>query len=474
MVLIICRIIIARTILYKKFWFIPDILDLRKIDKMKVNEIKNDSAIQGFFRTRGIKLENTIDLYITAFVLFAKFTGFSPSKILKIAQSESDEGIKPHMMTHFELIGSFREYLESSTNNRKVPYAPSSIKCYVGQIKSFFTAYYLPVPASIRSVELRAKPRRENQKLPDREVILKAIKIASIRDRAIILVGVSSGLAASDICNLTVKDFLEGYDPITEITTLSLRRQKTQIDFTTFLSPEASRAVKTYLMKRDLACLENKMLNDVMMVTPESPLFIKNKNFKKYMHSKNDSDRALTAYSICKDIYPPISKKIEDSPIKPGTYRLIRSHNMRKYFSTTLRNAGVDGDIIEHMMGHTLGEVKQAYVKFDTEFLKKVYMENYLALLIDERADASTSPEFKALKEENKELSDQNDANRSLAYQYKGRVAELEEVNEELAKSNDTQSKLMNAFMSDPSIRDLMSKIMEKTEAQDEEKEKEE
>ncbi|TQD23586.1 site-specific integrase [Methanolobus vulcani] len=440
---------------------------------MKVNEIKNDPAIRRLFRIRGIKSENTINLYISAFVLFAEFTGFSPSKILEIAQSEYDEGIKPHMMSHFELIGSFREYLEKSTSNRKAPYAPSSIKCYVDRIKSFFTTYYLPVPATIRSVEVRAKPRIENQKLPNRELILKTIKIASIRDKAIILVGVSSGLAASDICTLTVKDFMEGYDPATEITTLSLRRQKTQIDFTTFLSPEASRAVKTYLMTRESACLKSKMMNDVMKVIPESPLFIKNKNFYKYLYSKKEQDRALNAYSLSKNIYPPISKRIE-GPIKPGTFRLIRSHNMRKYFSTTLRNAGVDGDVIEHMMGHTLGEVKQAYIKYDPEFLKKVYMKNYLALLIDERADASSSPEFKALKEENKELSDKNDANRSLAYQYKGRVAELEEVNEELAKSNDTQSKLMNAFMSDPSIRDLMSKIMKQTEAQDEEKENEE
>lgn len=215
------------------------------------------------------------------------------------------------------------------------------------------------------------------------------------------------------------------------------------------------------------------MLNDTMMVTPESPLFIKNKNFCKYLHSKNEFDRALTSYSICRDIYTPISKRIE-GPIKSGTYRLIRSHNMRKFFSTTLMNAGVDGDVIEHFMGHTLGVVKQAYVKFDTEFLKNVYMKNYLALLIDERTDASTSPEFKALKENNEELSNQNDASRSLAYQYKGRAAELEEENNELSKSCETQSTLINTLMSNPSIRDLMSKLMEQTEEKKEENENEE
>jgi integrase len=445
-------------------------LGLRNIDKMKQYKIKNDSVLRRMFRIRGIKSKNTIDTYITAFVLFLEFTGLSPSKVLEIAQSEYDNGIKPHMMTHFELIGSFREQLENSTTKRNSSYAPSTIKCYVSRIQSFFATYYLPVPSTIRSVEVRARTRKENQKLPNRELILKAIEVASIRDRAIILVGVSSGLAASDICNLTVQDFKDGYDPITEITTLSLRRQKTHVDFTTFLSPEASRAVNLYLLTREPVhadTLENKLLNNAIKLTPESPLFIRMKHFDEYLSSNKESDRALKAKSIVSNIYPAISKKVEE-PVTFGDYCLIRSHNMRKYFSTTLRNSGVDGDVIEHMMGHTLGAVKQAYVKFDPEFLKKVYMENYLALLIDERADASTSPEFKALKEENKELSNQNEANRSLAYQYKGRAAELEEKNEELTKSYETQNKLMDAFMSDPSIRDLMSKIMEQTEAKEE------
>jgi len=452
------------------FWFIPDVLSLGKFDKMKFNELKNDPVLQELFRMRGLKAQRTLEGYISAFVLFTEFTSLSPSKLLHIAQHEYDDGVRPHMMTHFKMIESFREHLDGLTTTMNTPYASTSIRCYVNKIRSFFSAYYLPVPASLRSVEVRARPKKENQKLPNRELILKAIKIASIRNKAIILVGIASGLAASDICNLTVQDFRDGYDPVTEITTLSLRRQKTQIDFTTFLSPEASRAVNTYLMKREQMfkdTSDEEMLHEALKVTPDSPLFILEKKYGRYLRSKEEFNRALTSGLII-GLYKDISNKVEDTR-RPGTFRLMRSHNMRKYFSTTLRNAGVDGDVIEHMIGHTLGEVKQAYIKYDPEFLKKVYMENYLALLIDERADASTSPEFKALKKENKELSDKNDANRSLAYQYKGRVAELEEVNEELTKSNDTQSKLMNAFMSDPSIRDLMSKIMEETEVQDEE-----
>ncbi|MDP2218085.1 MAG: hypothetical protein Q8J68_12455 [Methanolobus sp.] len=52
-----------------------------------------------------------------------------------------------------------------------------------------------------------------------------------------------------------------------------------------------------------------------------------------------------------------------------------------------------------------------------------------------------------------------------MAYQYRGRVEELEDANEELTKFNDTQNMLMRALMSEPSMRDLMSKIMSQAEA---------
>jgi hypothetical protein len=58
-------------------------------------------------------------------------------------------------------------------------------------------------------------------------------------------------LSAQEIINLKIKDFKKGYDLKTEITTLKLRRRKTEFDFITFLTPEASRAVNDYLDLRD-------------------------------------------------------------------------------------------------------------------------------------------------------------------------------------------------------------------------------
>ena len=58
--------------------------------------------------------------------------------------------------------------------------------------------------------------------------------------------GASSGLGCEDIIKLTVRQLKKGYNQQTEITTLT-ETYKTKVEFITFLSPEASRAVWDYL-----------------------------------------------------------------------------------------------------------------------------------------------------------------------------------------------------------------------------------
>jgi hypothetical protein len=91
-----------------------------------------------------------------------------------------------------------------------------------------------------------------------------------------------------------------------------------------------------------------------------------------------------------------------------GVYNLIRSHNMRKWFSSTLRKAGCDADLIELFMGHTLGGTKDAYIdlKIDDGIADvKAKYANYIAhLTIQKPLDVSSSPEYRKIEEENKVL----------------------------------------------------------------------
>lgn len=140
----------------------------------------------------------------------------------------------------FEEIRRYVAFLNSTCA------APKTKKLKIAGVQSFFKSFYVDFP----TVRLEsAEPLVENIKIPEQVDIQDALKVSDLLERAVILVGVSSGLSAEDICNLKVGEFEQGYNPKTEITTLQLRRVKTRVDFVTFLTPEASQAVRDYLDK---------------------------------------------------------------------------------------------------------------------------------------------------------------------------------------------------------------------------------
>jgi integrase len=355
------------------------------------------------FEIRGITKKNTIAGYRSALSLFCSHVNQTPSTIIETAIKERKQGIEPEEMTHYSLIVSFRNELGSMINKSGVPYSTTTIGKYMSAITSFFKAYHFAVPPKPIGQQRNTSARPENQHIPDRELIRKALNVASLRDRAIILVGTSSGLAAIDICNLTVKQFLEGYNSTTEITTLLIARQKTGYVFTTCLSPEASRAVMTYLDTRDknANAMKTKGIKEYqkIRITDDSPLFIHNKKLDNYLKSGVESDRALTSKNIS-EIYTTISKKLGVKSNKPGVFNVFRSHNMRRFFASALLNAECDMNIVKHFMGHKNNETVDAYYKYRTSYLEETYRKYVPYLLINESDDIENSLVYKSVEEE--------------------------------------------------------------------------
>ncbi len=79
-----------------------------------------------------------------------------------------------------------------------------------------------------------ARPELKRKKIPTKDDIRKILNVCDPLERALVLVGVSSGLSAVDISNLNVSDFVDGCDPTTGITTLHLLRKKKNYEFLYF------------------------------------------------------------------------------------------------------------------------------------------------------------------------------------------------------------------------------------------------
>lgn len=100
-----------------------------------------------------------------------------------------------------EIIG-FRTMLQNKG------YAPYTVKNRLTGVKSFFVMNDIEIPKLPRTVTV--KPLEKNLPIPKKEHLQELLKAADPLEKAIVLVGAASGLAANEICNLRVSDFKRG------------------------------------------------------------------------------------------------------------------------------------------------------------------------------------------------------------------------------------------------------------------------
>jgi integrase len=346
-------------------------------------EIKDHPLIQDWLNTVSSS-ENTTRNYLITMKAFCEWTKKSPDELISEAEEESCKlmrlrNIKPYFI-------NFRKHLLEENK------APLTVKGYMTGIKSFYRTNDIETPLLPR---MRVATLEKNNEIPTKEDLQQVLKVCNVFERAIILVGASSGLAVNEIIKLKVKDFKKGYDPKTEVTTLKLRREKVQFDFVTFLTPEASRAVLDYLDHRNIRDNQHVRSDD-------NYLFINRNVPESFLKSKNDCERQLTREVFMK-VYKAISiKSQKESPV--NDWNLIRSHNMRKYFNSALLNAGADSFFTEYLMGHTIDSTRVAYFRASPENLKEIYLKFVPYLTIQKELVVSESAEFQRIKEENQTL----------------------------------------------------------------------
>lgn len=364
---------------------------------MKINELKQNPTITQWIDIINIK-PSTINSYLLGMQFYTEFTNKAPEQLLDEADAEQDKGIKARTRSVNKNLISFRSYLQS----KKL--APLSVKTYLNGVKSFYRAFdieFKPLQGGSAVV------KKENQIIPKIEDIRDILKVCDPLETCLVLVGCSSGLDGYTICNLKVGDFKKGYDPSTGVTTLSLRRLKTNVDFITFLTPEASEAVKRYLdyRARTVDTTEQKRMNQLakQKVNDDSNyLFCLRKIHDDFLKDYDEERRKITRPALMK-IYRDISTKARKNTAK-GQFNYIRSHNFRKFFDSTLLNNGCDFFHCEEFMGHALPGTQGHYFVPNIEELKKYYLKFVPYLTIDRAVDIVDSPEWKNLKDENQRL----------------------------------------------------------------------
>ncbi len=208
------------------------------------------------------------------------------------------------------------------------------------------------------------------------------------------------------------------FDP-SGIGIIKIRRQKTNIDYITFCSTEAVTALKAYLEERN-RIPQNVSQNRKMAL---DKLKIKGDNdyvFVDYMYANK---LELSAFG---SIFRREADRMGFFNGK-GKYRKSRSHSLRKFFASTLENAGMPRLKVDYMLGHARSGNDLAYFQYDEKKLKEQYIK-FLPYITFEKTievrslDTKDGERLEVLEKENKKLMLEIGETKEL----KARIQEME------------------------------------------------
>jgi len=390
---------------------------------MDLKTIRSDPMIIGWMA--GIEAsKSTHDNYTHGLRLFCDFTGLTPIQLLEEAESEITNGTLMRQRKIKGYLITFRSMLKDRG------LAPKTIGNIMTGVNSFYRFNDVDLPNLNNRKQFSPKPLKKNTRWLEKSDVQAILDHAGVRDRAIILIMVSSGLSQVDVLNLQIKDVKIGYDEHTGITTLSVRRIKTDYDFTTFLSPEASKAVFNWIELRQKH-EKSKVRSD------DDFLFTKRDVPDSYLETYDDSVRRLDKYGLMA-IFRRLARATGQETDK-GTWSLVRAHNLRKYFNSTLLNNGADIFFTDYLMGHKIDQMHEAYYRADPKKLREKYIK-YLPFLSIEDTEVKIveSAEYNELKQNYDVMCD--------------RVKELE-------RKDTVKGELIDLIADNPEILDALKRM---------------
>lgn len=370
-----------------------------------MSDLPEDPAVAKWIAK--IDKPSTRKSYLQGMRDYTNYHNMSPTELL--TEAIKDEIDKTPMFNR-KICDRLDDFM---TEIKKSGLADNTISGRITGIKSFYTKHRIEIPPD---TEYRRQNqgvcKKVNKAIPDKEDIRDVLKHADELQRALILVGVSSGLSCNEIINLKLSDFTNGYDQATEITAFDLTRRKTGIDFITFISPEATRAVLDYIeyrsrWKKTITTKQRMQQLKKQAVYDDGYLFIRRHVPEKYLKTKDEELRKLTDNAVSK-IYAELSDKSQKNT-PSGAFNIIRSHNMRKYFNSALMNAGkVDPTYIEIWMGHKALSNLPSYFRHDTDKQRMLYKACVSDVTIAKELDITEMDEYHRMKDVIRQLTDEN------------------------------------------------------------------
>ncbi len=311
-------------------------IDLNVQDSIK-RMLTNISAKKG----RAVS-ESTRETYFIYIRRFCEFCGKTPDELIKERRSDWKSDDIFTRRRHEEKLKEFASYL------REEGYSSNTIATATGAIKSLYASNYHPmIEVNIPS----GSPERV-YKIPTKEELAQVIDLAHMPwHGAFMTLTKDCGISLQDMLALHISDGSPIYGSISDQIKkgqvpihLNITREKTRFKYNTFFGEDSYEMLN----------------NDTIFPDMASTTLSYNKRLFPYAHS------------TIQDAMQGLGNKLGWTSFTP--------YSLRKWFRTQLTLSDMNEALIETMMGHSLGRVKEAYLVPPPQKLIELYKKHYPAL----------------------------------------------------------------------------------------------
>lgn len=211
-------------------------------------------------------------------------------------------------------------------------YKPKTIKNKIVVIRSFIKFLYSKNLIDIRpeAIEIPRTVEVEANFLDEEEQFALIKSARNLRDKALIMTILSSGLRASEILNLKEDDLYRR--------SLIVSRGKGGKPRVTFIDPLTEKSIREYHHKREV-----------------DSIFVFTNSFGKPLSRQY------------------LSRMISETALRAGIKKRVSAHTLRHSFATNMLRKGARIEDVQPLMGHSSISTTRLYMHFTNEYLRERY-----------------------------------------------------------------------------------------------------
>jgi integrase len=279
---------------------------------------------------RKSRSEGSVGTYTRAVNRFLKHEGLTAEELANRLQNSG-----------FDMTEALNHWLDD-LNERGI--APKTQRIYYYAVKKFVGVLAPDAQVNWKTVDLPKTWSVEEDRPPTKQELKNILNHGNLKDRALVLFAVSSGVREGTLAELQVGDI--DFNAYEDIALVKVRPEiaKQRIGYVTFITPEAKKALKQYLDLRK---------RKKQAVMSESRLF------------------GITSDSIRGRWIRLLKRAGKDE--KGRTFYTLHFHTLRKFFRTNLELVGVSTSFRERLLGHKGEYLDESYFKPQVQALLNEY-----------------------------------------------------------------------------------------------------